>query len=73
MQTEKEIRENLTDAGCSESCIRSFLDYRDKGDIREADRILEAQRKELLEELHKSQKRIDCLDYLRWCMDQEQS
>ncbi len=69
----KEISETMEEAGCSDDCIRRFFECKDKGEMRKADRVLEEQRKELLKELHESQRKIDCLDYLRWEMEKKKS
>lgn len=71
MNNEQKIAQNMMDAGCSENCIRSFIELCTRGETVKAGRILEKQRKELLKELHESQRKIDCLDYLCWCMKKE--
>ena len=68
MQTEKEIRENLLDAGVddkeAESILRSIL----SGDLRTAEKLISASRKRELQKIHESQQCIDKLDYLCWQM-----
>lgn len=63
-QTEEAVIQNLKDAGCSEEKIAAFIKEVHAERMKEAVRILETQRCSLLEELHASQKKIDCLDYL---------
>ena len=66
MPTEAEIRENLLDAGCSETEMRSILESICGGKLKEAGKQIEACRKKQLERLHESQRCIDCLDYLNY-------
>ncbi len=65
------IIQNLKDAGCAEADIDSFLLYWKSGHTRQALLVLEKHRKLLLEALHKSKARIDCLDYLVYRMEHE--
>ena len=66
MPTEIEIRENMLDAGCSETEMRSILESICGGKLKEAGKQIEACRKKQLERLHESQRCIDCLDYLNY-------
>lgn len=52
---------NLTDAGCD---IVLAERYADSKSTKEKNDILKSHRQRLLDDLHKCQKRIDCLDYL---------
>ncbi len=58
------IIQNLKDSGCGEDTIKAFVEDLREKKISEGLKLLEAHRRVLLEELHKEQKRIDCLDYL---------
>ena len=66
MPTEAEIRENLIDAGCSETEMKSILGNICSGNLKEAGKQIEICRKKQLERLHESQRCIDCLDYLSY-------
>lgn len=55
---------NLKDAGCSQRTIERFLKSFSLNQILEQKSILAAQRKKLLDNVHKAQQRLDCLDYL---------
>ena len=55
---------NLRDAGCCDEFIREFTELGRGGKEAEQRRMLSKRRAELLDELHESQRRIDCLDYL---------
>lgn len=55
---------NMKDAGCSEDIINRFLLCYQAGDIKGELKVLSGHRQALLDEVHKGQKEIDCLDYL---------
>ncbi len=65
---EEPIIQNLRDSGCGEDVIKAFVEDLREKKISEGLRLLEAHRRVLLDELHKEQKRIDCLDYLVYKM-----
>lgn len=52
---------NLTDAGCGANTAERYVNSDSE---KEKKRILDNHRKKLLDNLHKCQKQIDCLDYL---------
>jgi len=56
--------QNLHDAGCSQQIIEQFMQSRKEGNIFCQMHILVKQRNLLLEDLHKDQNKLDCLDYL---------
>ncbi len=56
--------EILTDAGCDKEFINRFLIIQKNGTLSELLVMLNSHRVKLLNNLHKYQKRIDCLDYL---------
>lgn len=58
--------QNLKDAGCGSDMIQRYLDCCGCGDGKGIKRLLENHRRQLLEELHRCQSKIDCLDYLRY-------
>lgn len=55
---------NLKDAGCSEDMIQKYLELQKEGRQQEQLRLLALHRALLLDQVHISQNRIDCLDYL---------
>lgn len=61
---EEDIIQNLKDAGCDEVTIQTFMDDLHSGKQAMGTELLERHRRCLLDDLHGSQKRIDCLDYL---------
>ena len=62
--SETAVLQNLKDAGCSQETIDRFMDCFKQGMVNDQLQILSQHRKALLEEMHREQKRIDCLDYL---------
>ena len=71
MHTEKEIVQNLRDAGCNDRDIQSILVcYRD-GDRRKMEKLIAGCRKKQLERLHDSRVCIDRLDFLSYQLAKE--
>jgi len=68
---EESIIRNLKDSGCGEEIIEAFVEDLRKEKYSEGLKLLETHRRALLNELHKEQKRIDCLDYLVYTMQKE--
>ncbi|MDO4648184.1 MAG: hypothetical protein Q4B26_05990 [Eubacteriales bacterium] len=68
----EDIIENLRDAGCDEEDIDCFLTEFCGGSRKVCVKRLREHRKELLEELHASQKRIDCLDYFLYKLEKNE-
>lgn len=62
---------NLKDAGCGTPLIEKIIALHDSGNLREELRLLAAQRCGLLEKVHATQKKVDCLDYLIFNVKQE--
>lgn len=60
--------QNLEDAGCSPQMVERFLKLWEGGDEVKQLRLLAEHRQKLLEEVHRVQKEIDCLDYLVYQM-----
>ncbi len=68
---EEFIIQNLKDSGCGAETIEAFVEDLREKKISEGLKLLEAHRRALLDELHKEQKRIDCLDYLVYKVKKE--
>lgn len=62
------IIQNLKDAGCQKDIIDIFTDTDDK---ERQLRILSAQRKQILEQIHVVNARLECLDYLIYTIRKE--
>lgn len=60
------IIENLKDAGCPPEKIEEFLACMESHKSKEELELLAEHRECLLAEVHKCQKKIDCLDYLAY-------
>lgn len=65
------IIQNLKDSGCGENMIETFVNNFNDKKFSDGLKLLEAHRRVLLDELHKEQKQIDCLDYLVYKMRKE--
>ena len=65
------IIRNLNDAGCDAQTTENFLKLHAKGNIEEELRLLRKHRRTLLSEVHNNQKKIDCLDFLTFKLEQE--
>ena len=63
------MRRNLTDAGFPDSEIAKIISLLEDGRETAVHRILAQQRTVLLNTVHENQKRIDCLDYLVYDMN----
>ncbi len=66
------IRRNLQDAGCGQTLATRFLDLEKSGCRCEQYRLLACHKGELLQQLHRIQYQIDCLDHLVYTMHQEE-
>lgn len=60
----KTVEQNLLDAGCAYDKAQQILGLWDEGRIQELIQMLRCQRCRLMEELHREQQKVDCLDYL---------
>ena len=68
-----QITQNLSDAGCEEPLINEFWRLWREGSRTRCVALLEQHRLHLLERYHREQKRIDCLDYLLYQLNQTRS
>lgn len=69
--SDADIVRYLKDAGCREETIVAFLKERSNGVPEKCLKLLAHHRDSLLEEIHKGQKQIDCLDYFIFRMERE--
>ena len=65
------VLQNLKDAGFTDEMVEKFMDLQDSEDEEQQIQLLSGHRKHLLEKLHREEKRIDCLDYLLYQMNQK--
>jgi len=68
---ENHIIQNLKDAGCDRDTITAFVEDVRKQNIIQGLQLLAIHRRTLLDNLHKGQKQIDCLDYLIYKIKKE--
>lgn len=62
---------NLNDAGCDAHATEMLLKFHSEGKREEELRLLKQHRRNLLHEVHDNQKKIDCLDFLIFKLEQE--
>ncbi|MBD5096558.1 MAG: hypothetical protein HDT40_06085 [Lachnospiraceae bacterium] len=65
------LYQNLVDAGCSEEEITACMDYAKKDNWKNILSTLTHHKKALLEQVHTSEKQIDCLDFLIYRLNKE--
>lgn len=65
--------ENLKDAGFDETEIKEFMDLYNNSTLNNQCECLKKKRKKLLDKVHKNEKCIDCLDYLKYSLEKEES
>ncbi|MBR1701482.1 MAG: hypothetical protein IJ716_05950 [Lachnospiraceae bacterium] len=58
------MKQNLSDAGCCDSVIKEIITLSENGRITEALLAMRKDRCRLMEELHESGRKVDCLDFL---------
>ncbi len=63
--------QNLIDAGCSNEIVNRCVNLRNAGEENELLLILGSKRKELLDNIHCFQERLDCLDYLMYRLNKK--
>lgn len=64
MNDGKAVKHNLLDAGCREQTAEFVEQLVQAGRLSDALHEMKAFRCDLMEALHQSQRRVDCLDYL---------
>ena len=70
LKNDKDILQNLKEADCSDEFIEEFFRVRKHGNDKMLVQLLYKHKSQLLEALHDSQKKIDCLDYLIFQIEQ---
>ena len=69
--TARALLENLEDAGCGSELTERFLALERSGQYREQLRLLSD--RQLLDCLHREERRIDCLDYLVYQLEKRRA
>lgn len=67
------VEQNLRDAGCPDEFIVTFMRVWETGTAEEQLRLLACQRCRQLDCVHMEQKKLDCLDYLRYQLQRAQN
>lgn len=62
------VIQNLKDAGCDAKMVERFIELGEEGNTKEQLNLLSRHRRQLLDRVHREEKRIDCLDYLVYQM-----
>ncbi len=70
LQNDKALMQNLKDSGCSENFIKEFVILKKQGNNNRLIQVLYKHKAKLLANLHDFQKKIDCLDYLIFQINQ---
>ena len=58
------MKQNLHDAGCDEAVAAEILELYQQGRIQEALLKMKKDRCKLMDQLHESGRKVDCMDYL---------
>ncbi|MBQ1521812.1 MAG: hypothetical protein IIZ74_03525 [Erysipelotrichaceae bacterium] len=58
------MKQNLYDAGCDEAVMAEILELYQQGRIQEALLKMKKDRCRLMDQLHESGRKVDCMDYL---------
>ena len=69
--TQGMLRQNLIDAGCGADAVQTCMALAQEKKTAELMRILSRHRRMLLDSLHQSEQRIDCLDYLVYRLEKQ--
>ena len=71
--TAQALLDNLEDAGCDSQFTKRFLALEHDGQHREQLKLLSDHRRQLLDCLHREERRIDCLDYLVYQLEKRRA
>lgn len=63
--------ENLKDSGFDEKEIKEFMELYKNCSLDSQCKCLQIKRKKLLDKVHKNEKYIDCLDYLKYSLEKD--
>lgn len=71
MDDRQSLTQNLVDAGCDHVLTKQLISLMEQKRNKEALMLLAKHRKGLLESCHVAKKKISCLDYLVYCIEQD--
>ncbi len=60
----EQLKQNLSDAGCCREAAKDIMEMCEAGNIEGALRTMKKDRCRLMNELHESGRKVDCLDFL---------
>ncbi len=60
----KRLKQNLSDAGCSKKATEDIIRMCESGNMAGALQMMRKDRCRLMDELHESGRKVDCLDFL---------
>lgn len=72
-EIDEKMIQNLKDAGCEPETVILFLQLCKDGNANGQLSLLAEHRKKLLDEIHREQAKLDCLDYLIYQMRKGQA
>ena len=61
---QERLIQNLTDAGCTDEVAQRIIQLCNDGNLQDALRLMKKDRCRLMDELHESGRKVDCLDFL---------
>ena len=64
MSTKEQLIQGLSDAGCSVETVRRIGTLYEAGSYADVLHQMKMQRCVLMDEMHESQRRVDCMDFL---------
>lgn len=65
--------QNLKDAGCDETFIKTCMELIEEEKIIEIKKMLSNHKNEMMQDIRKRQKEMDCLDYLIYSLEKNKS
>ena len=67
----EDIAQLLQDADCPDAFIQQFLAAMETDNVTDQLRLLRTQRCRQLDRVHEEEKKLDCLDYLRYKLEKQ--
>ena len=67
--SEEDIIQNLKDTGCNSKQIQELIELYSAGKIDKIYSIMESYRNKVLNNIHKNEKQIECIDYFIYQME----
>lgn len=61
---QKQLKQNLEDAGCTDEVAQKIMRFCGDGNLPDALQLMKKDRCRLMDELHETGRKVDCLDFL---------